>query len=456
MNLSESVFGWTTVGLTGEWLHDALRGNLAVLLGEVAHAYWSSQSAQQLKVLAVGLGLVWLAYRVVLAWKRSASERARRRKDAERSRRLSRARRLATYPSSFPSGWYPVALSTEVTAGQVLHVQALGEDFAVFRSLGAPESVSVLDAYCPHLGANMAVGGKVKGNCLECPFHGWCFDGETGRATTVPYCEHGAPSNARVRSWPVREKFGFICVYYNAAEAARGAQAAATIGLCTGSHALMEDPTYEPMDVPSVDSGEAVFRGSHEQDVRMHLQEFAENSVDYAHFEPVHGRLLFPFTNTPIPGCEIQHRASWSIGEEPHTAYFDDDVFIRVFGRDLRWTGLRARITFSGPGGMVMFHFPTPLGAVYMFQTHMPMDLLEQRVRFRWYADKYMPRLLVWWVATNWITQWAQDLQVWENKLYLRRPALVKNDGPVVQLRRWYNQFYAAEAINQTPGKLDW
>lgn len=29
----------------------------------------------------------------------------------------------------------------------------------------------MLDAFCPHLGANMGEGGKVDENRLECPFH---------------------------------------------------------------------------------------------------------------------------------------------------------------------------------------------------------------------------------------------------------------------------------------------
>ena len=47
----------------------------------------------------------------------------------------------------------------------------------------------VLDAYCPHLGANIAIGGHVIGDCLECPFHGWQFRGADGKVTKIPYSE---------------------------------------------------------------------------------------------------------------------------------------------------------------------------------------------------------------------------------------------------------------------------
>ncbi len=56
------------------------------------------------------------------------------------------------------------------------HVQAAGQQLAVYRGRN-DEKVYVLDAYCPHMGANLAVGGTVKGDCLECPFHQWQFNG---------------------------------------------------------------------------------------------------------------------------------------------------------------------------------------------------------------------------------------------------------------------------------------
>ncbi len=38
-----------------------------------------------------------------------------------------------------------------------------------------------LHAYCAHMGVHLGVGGKVVNNqCIQCPFHGWVYDGETG------------------------------------------------------------------------------------------------------------------------------------------------------------------------------------------------------------------------------------------------------------------------------------
>lgn len=47
------------------------------------------------------------------------------------------------------------------------------------------------DAYCPHLGAHLGIGGKVHKDCIECPFHSWSFEGCTGKLTNIPYADSG-------------------------------------------------------------------------------------------------------------------------------------------------------------------------------------------------------------------------------------------------------------------------
>ena len=35
-----------------------------------------------------------------------------------------------------------------------------------------------------------------------------------------------------------------------------------------------------------------------------------------------------------------------------------------------------------------------------------------------------------------------QDVEIWKNKTRIENPLLSEEDGPVYQLRRWYQQFY--------------
>lgn len=71
---------------------------------------------------------------------------------------INRARRLRKVgnklPPPFPNGWFAIATSDEIKRGKVKSVDCLGENFVVFRSNKSDE-VFVLDAYCPHMGANL-------------------------------------------------------------------------------------------------------------------------------------------------------------------------------------------------------------------------------------------------------------------------------------------------------------
>lgn len=105
---------------------------------------------------------------------------------------INRARRLrkvgVKLPPPFPNGWYAIAESSEVKLGTSKSINCLGENFVVFRS-SKSNKVFVLDAYCPHLGANLGVGGIVDGDCIECPFHQWKFDGNDGNCVNIPYSD---------------------------------------------------------------------------------------------------------------------------------------------------------------------------------------------------------------------------------------------------------------------------
>lgn len=80
---------------------------------------------------------------------------------------------------SFVNGWFRIASSWELKRGDVKNIKMFGRYIALFR--GEDGIVYALDAFCTHMGANLAEGGQVKWKrCLECPFHGWTFDGATG------------------------------------------------------------------------------------------------------------------------------------------------------------------------------------------------------------------------------------------------------------------------------------
>lgn len=333
--------------------------------------------------------------------------------------------RLETYPHPYPDGWYRLMRSAALRPGHIRYLECLGRQLVVWR--GENGRPHVMRAFCPHLGANLSFG-RVRGDCIECPFHRWRFTGE-GRAAHVPYSDH-PPEGTLTETFPVAEVYGQLFMYHRC----RGGG---------GQHAD-DAPPYPVPRIAEVDDGRFVFRGRYDAGrIGMHLLEFAENSVDRAHFQPVHGQMRIPWTQVRVPGVTIEHTADWRLDREvPWKMYFFDNAVLRIFGRRVERAHGSARISFYGPGSVVKFRFTIlDKGDVEMYQTHLPVGPLEQQVDFQWFADRRLPRWMVWYVVGNWISQWAQDIEIWENKIYQDHPRLCRGDGPVFRLRRWYRQF---------------
>jgi vanillate O-demethylase monooxygenase subunit len=103
--------------------------------------------------------------------------------------------------------WYPLTWSRNVTRALSRH-RVLGVDLVVYRSeAGAP--VALEDA-CPHRMAPLSIG-KLKGDAIQCGYHGMTF-GPDGRCVRIPG-QTQIPPNARVPSYPVRDKMGLVWIW---------------------------------------------------------------------------------------------------------------------------------------------------------------------------------------------------------------------------------------------------
>ena len=111
---------------------------------------------------------------------------------------------------AYPRGWFQVAYSREVDSGQVVGLHYCGRRLICYR--GASGTPYVLDAYCPHLGADIAVGGAVAEDCIVCPFHGWRFDG-AGQCVEQPNEDRPFCEKVKIPSHPTREYAGLIFAY---------------------------------------------------------------------------------------------------------------------------------------------------------------------------------------------------------------------------------------------------
>src|SRR5262245_32584979 len=77
----------------------------------------------------------------------------------------------------------------------------LGEALAVFLTeSGAP---AVVGDRCAHRGAALSMG-EVKGNGIQCPYHGWEWDGDDGACTRIPSLanQEQIPPRARIPAFP--------------------------------------------------------------------------------------------------------------------------------------------------------------------------------------------------------------------------------------------------------------
>jgi nitrite reductase/ring-hydroxylating ferredoxin subunit len=105
-------------------------------------------------------------------------------------------------------GWYPVCPARSLKTGAARSFKIGYQRVALYR--GADGRVRALDAFCPHMGADLA-NGTVVGNEIQCYFHQWRYD-ESG-ACTGTRCGEAPPKGARVTAWPVEERYGFLWVF---------------------------------------------------------------------------------------------------------------------------------------------------------------------------------------------------------------------------------------------------
>lgn len=104
--------------------------------------------------------------------------------------------------------WHPVALSTDV--GQApLGVLLLGQAVVLWRN--SAHQIHAWADQCPHRGAQLSLG-RVCGDRLECPYHGWQFDGR-GQCVHVPALpQFVPPATHAARRFSACERYGLVWI----------------------------------------------------------------------------------------------------------------------------------------------------------------------------------------------------------------------------------------------------
>lgn len=105
--------------------------------------------------------------------------------------------------------WYMAAWSENVAAGKSLARTILNEPIVFFRGSGGV--LSAFEDRCPHRGAPLSMG-RIAGDRIICGYHGLEFD-RTGMCVRNPHPSGKIPPGARVRTYPVAERFSAIWIW---------------------------------------------------------------------------------------------------------------------------------------------------------------------------------------------------------------------------------------------------
>ncbi|AZB42114.1 aromatic ring-hydroxylating dioxygenase subunit alpha [Bacillus sp. FJAT-42376] len=180
----------------------------------------------------------------------------------------------------FPSAWYAVAYSSELTKKPV-RKKVIGREMVLYRDQQG--EVKALHAFCPHRGADLSLG-CVKNGELMCAYHGWKFDGD-GTCSEIPsQPDKPIPKFAHTAAFPVTEEAGLIWVY----------------------------PDYEAEEVPDFqvipDIKESRYRLSpYKAHWDAHLTRAVESVLDVAHLSFVHKKTIGRNSNTVFHDLPYTH-----------------------------------------------------------------------------------------------------------------------------------------------------
>ena len=302
----------------------------------------------------------------------------------------------------YGNGWYHIAYSHELKPGIIKSLFYFGRDLIVFR--GEDKKVRVYNAHCPHLGAHLGKGGKVIGNAIRCPFHGWKFCGE-GNCIEIPYAKR-IPPNAKLHSYPAEEKNGLVFMYY---------------------HAENKKPESFIPTVPEYTSAQWTKYKIFKWKFRSRVEEVIENITDLAHFKFIHGTEDVPEAQLEITPDRFHliHTSNAKLIKK----YLPTTMHVNIFSPGY----LTARVNQTLD---IIIHVSvTPIDSNYVKQ-HFTIAINKN-------ANPLLRLLLTPIFLYTIRKQFEEDIAIFENRIIPEKLLICDGDALIVRYRKWYSQFYS-------------
>lgn len=320
-------------------------------------------------------------------------------------------------PARFARGWHCLGLADTFRDGKPHAIQAFGTKLVVFADSAG--KLSVLNGYCPHMGGDLTMG-VVKGDAVACPFHDWRWGGD-GKCQSIPYSRR-VPPRARTKGWPTLERNGQLYVWNDP----QGSLPPEDVTI--PEIAAVGDPEWTTWIWDSVE-----IQGSH-------CREIVDNVVDMAHFFYVHYAFPTYFKNI------LQGHTATQIMES--AARQDVQLFADPPAGE---TKNRSEAAYYGPSYMIDYlwnEMGQQVVESVLINCHYPVSptsfVLQWGVMVKkspGMSDEVANAIAVA-TADGVAAGFRQDVEIWQNKAKIDNPLLCEEDGPVYQLRRWYEQFY--------------
>lgn len=317
-----------------------------------------------------------------------------------------------------PTGWFQVAWSAEIPPGGIKPMKYFGEDLVAFRTDSG--KLTAMDAHCRHLGAHLGYGGKIRKDCIVCPYHGWEWNGD-GENTVVPYQEQ--PTRAKLRTRHIVERHGIVFMWHDPAGGSPRGEGWELPDLFTGvPEALANEEDFYPCYPHAVVD---------KPDEPIHPQMVVENAPDTSHFHFTHG----------TPKCPELLSFDTSDGAWRSTMGFISPKTKQV---SLHLYTLAPCISLS----FTIFNGESFKYRLILTATPIDDKTSHFRVNYFFPRDPSSPDVIpenLRAFARQTEELYEEDARMWRHQVFVQRPVFSRQDiAGYTAMRKWSERFYEA------------